>query len=304
MSEWHRPFLRHRGVTALAAALVIVVAASEQTSVSLRALAQAPTPAAAEQLRARIGKLRSLADDIRATETRNLALEIRSLPPDTTRLGLALSLSRLSTEGDFGRQTLQEVTTTLATSVRDRPASAPADEVASAAYEELAQLARYERMTVNLDLPAYRAALVELDRLNTLRATADFTLRDLDGRTWTRSSLTGRVVLVNFWATWCPPCRKEMPDLDALSREFASDGLVILAISDEPEATVKTFLTEHPVGYHMLIDPGRKVSDALKIEGIPKTFVYDRSGHMVAQSIDMRTRPQFLAMLRTAGLAR
>jgi hypothetical protein len=83
----------------------------------------------------------------------------------------------------------------------------------------------------------------------------------------------------------------------------------VLAISDEDEKTVRDFLQkrpglEHqdPVSYPILLDPGRKVSDALKIDSIPKTFLYDRAGRLVAQSIDMRTWGQFLGMLKRAGI--
>jgi len=107
---------------------------------------------------------------------------------------------------------------------------------------------------------------------------------------------------VNFWATWCPPCRKEMPDLEALYKQFKSQGLVIVAISNEEARKVKPFVAERKIGYPVLLDPGGKVNDAFRIEGIPKTFVYDRDGKLVAQSIDMRTRKQFLEMLATAGL--
>jgi len=124
----------------------------------------------------------------------------------------------------------------------------------------------------------------------------------MQGKSWTLRSLQGQVVLVNFWATWCPPCRKEMPDLEALYRRFKDQGLVILAISDEEAAKVKSYLAEKPVTYPILLDPGRKVNDLFLINGIPKSFVYDRKGKLVAQSIDMRTQKQFLEMLGLAGL--
>ncbi len=109
-------------------------------------------------------------------------------------------------------------------------------------------------------------------------------------------------MLVNFWATWCPPCRKEMPDLEALYSRFKGEGLVVLAISDEDAAKVRPFIAEHQVTYPILLDPGRKVNDLFQVEGIPKTFVYDRNRKLVAQSIDMRTQKQFLGMLAEAGL--
>jgi peroxiredoxin len=130
----------------------------------------------------------------------------------------------------------------------------------------------------------------------------DFTLADLRGKSWTLSELRGKVVVVNFWATWCPPCRKEMPDLEALYNRFKGEGFVVLAVSDEDAAKVRPFIAERQVTYPILLDPGRKVNDLFQVEGIPKTFVYDRDGKLVAQSIDMRTRKQFLGMLAEAGL--
>jgi len=110
------------------------------------------------------------------------------------------------------------------------------------------------------------------------------------------------VVLVNFWATWCPPCRKEMPDLQALYDKYKDQGFVVLSISDEEAAKVAPFIAEKKINYPVMLDPGRKVNDAFAVEGIPKSFVYDREGKLVAQSIDMRTRGQFEQMLAAAGL--
>ena len=93
-----------------------------------------------------------------------------------------------------------------------------------------------------------------------------------------------------------------MPDLDALYKRFKDKGLVILAISDEKRETVDAYLKEHPVGYPVLLDPGRKVNDVYKVDGIPKNLIYNREGKLVAQSIDMRTMRQFLALLGKAGL--
>jgi len=130
----------------------------------------------------------------------------------------------------------------------------------------------------------------------------DFTLTDLQGKSWTLQALRGKVVLVNFWATWCQPCRKEMPDLDALYQRFKDQGFVILGISDEEAGKVEQLLAERRVEYPILLDPGRKVNQLFRIEGIPKSFLYDRNGKMVSQAIDMRTQGQFLRMLAQAGL--
>ena len=84
--------------------------------------------------------------------------------------------------------------------------------------------------------------------------------------------------------------------------KFKDKGFVVLAISDEEAAKVTPFLAERNITYPVMLDPGRKVNDLFQIEGIPKSFVYDRDGKLVAQSIDMRTRGQFLEMLAQAGL--
>ncbi len=93
-----------------------------------------------------------------------------------------------------------------------------------------------------------------------------------------------------------------MPDLNTLYQQFKDQGLVILAISDEESQKVTPFLAQHPVFYPILLDPGRKVNEQLGVESIPRSFLYNRDGTMVAEAIDMRTRHQFLNMLAQAGL--
>jgi peroxiredoxin len=246
--------------------------------------------------------LRKLPDDVRARTTKDLALQIRQLPAVPNKLKLASGLSSLSTEGDFGYDTLQEVTNTLAAALREQPPQAGKNGEPDSLYYELAQLVRYEGMKASVDAPQFTAAMANLEADDLKRQKADFTLSDLQGKPWTLKELRGKVVLVNFWATWCPPCRKEMPDLDALYLQFRDRDFVILAISDEEAAKVTPFVTERGIHYPILLDPGRKVNDEFAVEGIPKSFVYNRDGKMVAQSIDMRTRKQFLEMLGKAGL--
>jgi peroxiredoxin len=265
--------------------------------------------------------LRALADDIRAGTTKDLALKIRKLPATENKLRLAVNLAGLSTEGDFGHDTLQEVATTLAETLRERPVpwAKPAEQKTSDAgskaaprapaypYIELATLVRYEHVEAPVDLnlnndEQYRAAMAGLEADDRKREHPEFTLKDLSGKTWTFSELRGNVVLVNFWATWCPPCRKEMPDLEALYGRFGSKGLVVLGISDEEAAKVEPFIRERKVSFPVLLDPGRRVNEMFVVEGIPKSFVYDRDGKLVTQSIDMRTQKQFLEMLGKAGL--
>lgn len=254
-----------------------------------------------QPIREQIRGLRKLPDDTRAETTKKLALQIRQLPRTTNKLTLAIGLANLSTEGDFGRDTLQEVTTTLASALREQPQPDDKGQPAGA-YIELAQLVRYEHMQTTLDAPQLKAATAKLEADDQRRQNANFALTDLQGKSWTLGSLRGKVVLVNFWATWCPPCRKEMPDLETLYERFKDKGFVILAISDEEQNKVQPFIKERSIQYPVLLDSGRKVNDLFEVEGIPKSFVYDRDGKLVAQSIDMRTQHQFLEMLGEAGL--
>jgi peroxiredoxin len=248
-----------------------------------------------------IRTLRKLDDTVRARTTKDLALQIRALPVVPNKLRLAVALSHLSTEGDFGRDTLQEVTTTLAMALREQPPAGKPGQP-SEPYVELASLVRYEHMQATSDNPQFAEAMARLEANDAKRQNADFTLNDIQGKPWHLHDLHGKVVLVNFWATWCPPCRKEMPDLQALYDKYKDRGFIVLSISDEDSAKVAPFISERNITYPVLLDPGRKVNEEFIVEGIPKSFVYDREGKMVAQSIDMRTRNQFAEMLAQAGL--
>src|SRR5258708_7896230 len=264
---------------------------------------QTQTKASAQEtaISDQISHLRRLPDDVRTRTTRQLAIDIRRLPSTPTKLQLANALANFSTEGDFGHDTLQEVATTLADALREQPLPMEGNQPNSV-YVELATLVRYENVQASLDNPQFAAALSKLEADDKQRERADFTLTDLQGKTWTLQGLHGKVVLVNFWATWCQPCRKEMPDLDALYQRFKNQGFVILGIYDEDAGKVKLLLTERSVTDPILLDPGRKVNELFRIDGIPKSFLYDRNGKMVTSAIDMRTQGQFLGMLAQAGL--
>jgi peroxiredoxin len=251
---------------------------------------------------AQLGKLRSLGDAERASTTKQLAMQIRELPAGGNKGTLAEHLAGLATEGDPGRDALQEVATTLAQVLRERPVRLANRDEPAPPYVTLAELVRFEHVQASVNDPWFAAAMSKIDADEKHRQTIEFTLTDLQGKKWALKDLRGNVVLVNFWATWCPPCRKEMPDLEALHQRFKGNGLVVLAISDEDEGKVKPFIEEHKYSYPILLDAGRKVNGLFRVEGIPKSFVYDRNGKLVAQAMDMRTRKQFLEMLALAGI--
>lgn len=217
------------------------------------------------------------------------------------KLKLADALSHLVTEGDPGQQTLQAVADTLAQALRETPVPS-SNGLPPIPYMDLARLVRYEGVSSDLRDPLLDKALATYAANDADAARAGFTLKDLKGKKVTLSELRGKVVLVSFWATWCPPCRKEMSDLDQIYSQYEGQGLVILSISSENSATVKSYI--HSIGYHppVLIDDGGKVTREFHVNGIPRTFVFDREGKLAAQATDMRTRRQFLRMIDAAGL--
>jgi thiol-disulfide isomerase/thioredoxin len=248
-----------------------------------------------------ISKLRSLSPTQRPAATAQIALDIRKLPPGMPKLQLADGLSHLATEGDAGTDVLQTVLDTLAQSLSENPIPAKGDRPAMP-YMDVARYVRYANLTTSFTYPQLTKADQILAANDADIEKADFTLKDLKGKKVTLSELRGKIVLVNFWATWCPPCRVEMPGLDAIYTHYQSQGLVILSITDED--AYKIFSTLGQMNYHapILFDPGGKVHKQFHIEGIPKSFVYNREGKLVAQSLDECTPRQFLRMLGKAGL--
>ena len=93
----------------------------------------------------------------------------------------------------------------------------------------------------------------------------------------------GRLVVLNFWASWCPPCVAEMPSLERLQRALAADGLSVVAVSTDVDAAApRQFVADHRLTLRVLHDPGgRTAASAYRITGYPETFVIDRDGHIL-----------------------
>jgi len=109
----------------------------------------------------------------------------------------------------------------------------------------------------------------------------DFQLKDLDGRDLTLMELRGRPVLLNFWATWCGPCKAEMPLIQAIYEDeaWSERDLVILAIDiGEPVETVEKFIQENGLSFPILLDDTMEVAKAYNIRAIPTTFLINENG--------------------------
>ncbi len=119
----------------------------------------------------------------------------------------------------------------------------------------------------------------------------DFTLKTLEGKTLRLSELQGKkVVLINFWATWCPPCRVEMPTLQKIYSEYKGKGFEILAVNIEPDANqeIREFMKELRLTFPVLLDPDMKVTRNYRVFGVPVSMLIDHQGIIRAKDFGYR----------------
>jgi peroxiredoxin len=137
--------------------------------------------------------------------------------------------------------------------------------------------------------PPAGAAGMPLGEMKAARPAPDFTLPDLDGVPHTLSAYRGRVVMVNFWATWCPPCRKEIPSMQRAWKILKGQGVVMLAIHVGGDVEdVAQFTYDYAVEFPVLMDRDSDVIDAWPIRGLPTTIIVDKNGVMALQAIGSR----------------
>ena len=128
----------------------------------------------------------------------------------------------------------------------------------------------------------------------------DFKLKNLDGEFVSLSDFKGQVVMINFWATWCPPCRKEMPSMQRAWEQYQKNDIMMLAVhigGDVDE--IWSFVSEYNLDFPVLIDGNSKVSNAWPILGIPTSFVIDKQGKIAYRAIGGREwdSPQLMQMM-------
>ena len=115
----------------------------------------------------------------------------------------------------------------------------------------------------------------------------DFVSENLRGGTTGLADYKGKVVLLNFWATWCMPCRAEMPGMETLWQKYKEQGLVIAAVSvDEgSRGRIETFSKLLDLSFPILLDPESKVSDLYKVSNMPTSFLIDRNGKIISRIV-------------------
>ena len=109
----------------------------------------------------------------------------------------------------------------------------------------------------------------------------ELTLFDLDGKQVSLSDFKGQVVLLNNWATWCPPCREEMPEFKAYFEKYKAEGFQVIAVeAGQPENEVRTFVEEQGLEFIILLDPENQSLVTFQHSSLPNSFVIDRRGHL------------------------
>jgi len=130
------------------------------------------------------------------------------------------------------------------------------------------------------------------------RKAPDFTLQTFSGETLRLSDLRGKPVMLNFWASWCPPCREEAPLLEDTWREYREKGVVFVGVNVwDSEKDARTFLSEYDITYPNGRDPGTGISIEYGLSGIPETFFIDRQGNITRKWIGPFTEETLKAFL-------
>ncbi len=130
----------------------------------------------------------------------------------------------------------------------------------------------------------------------------DFKITADNGRQISRANFGGKVLVLNFWATWCPPCIEEIPSLDAMQKQLAGSGVVVLAVSvDKNEKAYKDFLSRAGVAFTTTRDPEANVSAEYGTFKYPETYVIDRNGKVVQKIIGPTdwTDPKMVSYIRS-----
>lgn len=162
----------------------------------------------------------------------------------------------------------------------------------------LGGLVALDRMGGDADLGPLDSRSPEVGQL-----APEFALRDPDGNVRELGDYRGDIVWINFWATWCGPCRRELPDIQNLATEFEDEGLVVLAVNQAQLAeTAESFWEELGLDLPILLDSGAEVSEQYRLIGLPHNVFIDRDGVLRSNHIGFLTEGQMREALAEAGL--
>jgi peroxiredoxin len=150
-------------------------------------------------------------------------------------------------------------------------------------YSLNGELSRQEQSSVTV---VEDSTKLRLEIPKTPAAAPNFELKDPAGKQLSLKDFRGKVVFLNFWATWCPPCIEEMPAMEKLHQELEKDGLVMLAVNfQEGPERVKEFFTQHNLTFTPLLDRDGKVTEQYQAWGLPVTVVINKRGEIAARAM-------------------
>jgi peroxiredoxin len=127
----------------------------------------------------------------------------------------------------------------------------------------------------------------------------DFTLTDLEGNELSLSDFYGKILVLNFWATWCPPCREEIPDFIEVYNKYEYEDVQFIGVSNEDIFTLRSFVEDYNINYPILVDDAN-VMEKWGIRAIPITFVFDRDGQIIFKNVGMMTGEQLENVIEDA----
>jgi len=132
-----------------------------------------------------------------------------------------------------------------------------------------------------------RSIASDANQIESPKPSPGWELQDLDGKTIHSSDFNGKVVVLDFWATWCPPCRAEIPGFIELQKKYQTQGLVVVGVSVDQAGsdTVKSFAKKLGVNYPVVLTDAKIDAAYGGIDGLPTTFIIDRTGHIVKQHV-------------------
>jgi peroxiredoxin len=146
---------------------------------------------------------------------------------------------------------------------------------------------------------------LDLIRPSRQKLAVDFTVKIPGGGTFKLSEQRGKVVFINFWATWCLPCREEMPSMERLFQRTRRDGLVMLAVSVDADAKVITpFLKEQRFTFTVGLDPKMELASTYGVRALPSSFIVDREGYLAALALGPRAWDNAASQALVEGLSR